>query len=76
MAEGGYDPNEIDTYPDDNDRTPLIPRRGGEEIGMRRRAPFISRPPPPRHITSTSTSLWRIQGGFGGLSRTPLWLTH
>ena len=20
--------------------------------------------------------LWRIQGGFGGLSRTPLWLTH
>ena len=54
MAEGGYDPNEADTFPDDNDRTPLIPR-GGEEIGMRRRPQFISRPP-PRTRTSTSTS--------------------
>ena len=58
MAEGGYDPNEADTFPGDNDKdtTPLIPRRGGEEIGMRRRVPFISRPPPPRTRTSTSTS--------------------
>ena len=58
MAEGGYDPettNPFDPHEDnDGDSTPLIPH---EETEMKRRAPFISRPPPrPRAKTSTSTS--------------------